>query len=423
MKKIFFKYKIVICLLVIMLSIYLYSNKPYSLYEITHVNNISKTQTNNIKTFYLRYTKGTEKRNKNVKTRKVYVKKNQNLSSILNKLNITIPVSVFKKNKKNCLYKLGINDEITIISNGVHLISLLKRNSISECLFSSSDNSIKEIKQKIDKDIEQLVFFNTIKSSFYSSALNANLTPNEIMSLADIFGWDIDFAHGIRTGDMFAVVIDRIYLNNKHANSIIKYAIFQNKKNTKVAYRYNKKYFNAKGRSLQKQFLRAPIDSYRISSHFNKKRLHPIFKTTRPHLGTDYAAPRGTPIYSTGEGVIIHKGRKGGYGNTVIIKHGNIYSTLYAHLSKYRKGLRVGKKVKQKEIIGYIGSTGYATGPHVHYEFRVRGKHKNSLKVKFKKGTQLNDKTLLKMMADHKDNINIYSWLDKKYINNNYEEK
>jgi len=423
MKEIFFKYKIVICLLVIILSIYLYSNKPYSLYEINHVNNISKTQTNNIKTFYLRDIKGIAKKNKNVKTKKIYVKKNQNLSSILNKLNITIPTSVFKKNKNNCLYKLGINDEITIISNGIHLISLSKRNGISECVFASSDNSIKEIKQTIDTDIEQLVFFNTIKSSFYSSASNANLTPNEIMSLADIFGWDIDFAHGIRKGDMFAVVIDRIYLNSKHTNSVIKYAIFQNRKNIKVAYRYNKKYFNAKGRSLQKQFLRAPIDSYRISSHFNKKRLHPIFKTTRPHLGTDYAAPRGTPIYSTGEGVIIHKGRKGGYGNTVIIKHGNIYSTLYAHLSKYRKGLRVGKKVKQKEIIGYIGSTGYATGPHVHYEFRVRGKHKNSLKVKFKKGTQLNDKTLLKMMADHNDNINIYSWLDRKYINNNYEEK
>ena len=423
MKEIFFKYKIVICLLVIILSIYLYSNKPYSLYEINHVNNISKTQTNNIKTFYLRDIKGIEKKNKNLKNKKIYVKKNQNLSSILNKLNITIPTSVFKKNKNNCLYKLGINDEITIISNGIHLISLSKRNGISECVFASSNNSIKEIKQTIDTDIEQLVFFNTIKSSFYSSASNANLTPNEIMSLADIFGWDIDFAHGIRKGDMFAVVIDRIYLNSKHTNSVIKYAIFQNRKNIKVAYRYNKKYFNAKGRSLQKQFLRAPIDSYRISSHFNKKRLHPIFKTTRPHLGTDYAAPRGTPIYSTGEGVIIHKGRKGGYGNTVIIKHGNIYSTLYAHLSKYRKGLRVGKKVKQKEIIGYIGSTGYATGPHVHYEFRVRGKHKNSLKVKFKKGTQLNDKTLLKMMADHNDNINIYSWLDRKYINNNYEEK
>ena len=243
--------------------------------------------------------------------------------------------------------------------------------------------------------------------------MNANLTPNEIMSLADIFGWDIDFANGIRKDDMFAVVIDRTYSNKKHTGSIIKYAIFKNKKNIKVAYRYNKKYFNAKGRSLQKQFLRAPIDSYRISSHFNRKRLHPIFKTTRPHLGTDYAAPKGTPVYSTGDGIIIYKGRKGGYGNTIIVKHGNIYSTLYAHFSKYKKGTYVGKKVKQKEIIGYVGSTGYATGPHVHYEFRVRGIHKNVLKVKFKKGKKLNKKTINKMKAIHQKNIPIYLWLNK----------
>jgi len=423
MKEIFFKYKIVICLLVIMLSIYLYSNKPYSLYEINRVNNISKVQIDSIKTFYFRDTTGVDTNNQNLKINKVYIKKNQNLSSILKKLNIIIPVSIFKKTKNNCLYKLGVNDEITITTNGENLISLVKRNSFSECVFNSSNDSIQETQQTTNEDIEQVVFFNVIESSFYNSASNANLTPNEIMSLADIFGWDINFANGIRAGDMFAVVIDRIYSNKKHTGSSIKYAIFKNKKNVKAAYRYNEKYFNAEGRSLQKQFLRAPIDSYRISSHFNRKRLHPIFKTTRPHLGTDYAAPRGTPVYSTGEGTIIHKGRKGGYGKAVIIKHGNIYSTLYAHFSKYRRGLYVGKKVKQKEIIGYVGSTGYATGPHVHYEFRVRGKHKNSLKVKFKKGTQLNDKTLLKMMANHKNNINIYSWLDKKYINNNHEEK
>ena len=423
MKEIFFKYKIVICLLVIMLSIYLYSNKPYSLYEINHVNNISKVQIDSIKTFYFRDMTGINTNNKNLKINKVYIKKNQNLSSILKKLNIIIPASIFKKTKNNCLYNLGINDEITITTNGANLISLVKRNSFSECVFNSSNNSIKQIKDIADKDIEQLVFFNTIESSFYSSALNANLTPNETMSLADIFGWDINFANGIRKGDMFAVVIDRTYSNKKHTGSIIKYAIFKNKKNVKVAYRYNKKYFNTKGRSLQKQFLRAPIDSYRISSGFNRKRLHPIFKTIRPHLGTDYAAPKGTPVYSTGDGTIIYKGRKGGYGNTIIVKHGNIYSTLYAHFSKYKKGTYVGKKVKQKEVIGYVGSTGYATGPHVHYEFRVRGKHKNSLKIKFKKGTQLNDKTLLKMMRSHKNNLSIYSWLDKKYINNNYEEK
>tara|TARA_E500000075_G_C6824635_1_gene237239 strand:- start:179 stop:682 length:504 start_codon:yes stop_codon:yes gene_type:complete len=166
---------------------------------------------------------------------------------------------------------------------------------------------------------------------------------------------------------------------------------------------------------MRKQFLRAPIDFYRISSRFDRKRLHPIFKKVRPHLGTDYAAPTGTPIYSTGDGKIIFKGKKGGYGNTIIIKHGNIYSTLYAHMSKFKKGMRVGKKVKQKEIIGYVGSTGYSTGPHVHYEFRVRGKHKNSLKVKFKKGKKLSNADIKKMRLSHKMNESIYSWVKGAY--------
>ena len=120
---------------------------------------------------------------------------------------------------------------------------------------------------------------------------------------------------------------------------------------------------------------------------------------------------------------MIHKGRKGGYGKTVIIRHGNIYTTLYAHLSKYHKKLYVGKKVKQKEIIGYVGSTGYSTGPHVHYEFRVRGVHKNSLKVKFKKGKKLNKEYLIEMVSNHKGNNSIYSWLRKNYSHVAYGKK
>jgi murein DD-endopeptidase MepM/ murein hydrolase activator NlpD len=235
------------------------------------------------------------------------------------------------------------------------------------------------------------------------------------MSLADIFGWDIDFSLEIRKGDSFGVAIDRKFLGKKHIGSIIKYAVFKNKRRIVEAYRYKEKYYDINGVSLQKKFLKAPVDFYRISSHFNKKRLHPIFKTVRPHLGTDYAAPKGTPVYSTGDGTIIYKGRKGGYGNTIIVKHGNIYSTLYAHFSKYKKGTYVGKKVKQKEVIGYVGSTGYATGPHVHYEFRVRGVHKNVMKVKFKKGKKLNKKTVLKMKNNHKKNKDTYLWLKRNY--------
>jgi murein DD-endopeptidase MepM/ murein hydrolase activator NlpD len=241
------------------------------------------------------------------------------------------------------------------------------------------------------------------------------MNPNEIMSLADIFGWDIDFVKDIRNGDRFGVVINRNYSNNILKESLIEHAFFKNKKRTLEAYYFNGKYYTYEGNSMRKQFLRAPIDFYRISSHFNRKRLHPIFKTVRPHLGTDYAAPTGTPIYSTGDGKVIFKGKKGGYGKTIIIKHGNIYTTLYAHMSKYKKGIRVGKKVKQKEVIGYVGSTGYSTGPHVHYEFRVRGKHKNSRTIKFKKGKKLNKKNIKKMQETHKVNGSIYSWLKEAY--------
>ena len=344
-----------------------------------------------------------------------YVKKNQNLGYILEKVGIQTPNRILEKKKNNCLYNIYVNDKITIKTKGKKLYSIERKNNSINCIYKTEDNSIKKVNKNLetDRDLEQYIFFNNIDNSFYKSALKSGLSPNEIMSLADIFGWDIDFSLEIRKGDSFGVVIDRRFLGKKYIGSDIKYAVFKNKKRVIEAYRYKKKYYNSKGVSLQKQFLKAPVDFYRISSHFNKKRLHPIFKTVRPHLGTDYAAPKGTPVYSTGDGTIIYKGRKGGYGNTIIVKHGNIYSTLYAHFSKYKKGTFVGKKVKQKEIIGYVGSTGYATGPHVHYEFRVRGIHKNVLKIKFKKGKRLNKKTINKMKSIHQKNIPIYLWLNK----------
>ena len=417
MRDIIFKYnKIIISLIIIMISVYIYNNKPYSLYEINYIKEIDDKKVENIKNFYMDMAIKNKHVKKSEKIRRFYVKKNQNLGSILKKLNISTPRIILKKKKSNCLFSININDEISVSTSGKKLISILRKNDSISCLYKSSSNSIEKIKKDIAEYKQQLVFFNKINNSFYNSAKESGLSPNEIMSLADIFGWDIDFSQDIRSGDSFGVIIERNFLNKKYKDSIIKYAIFKNNKRIIEAYRYNKKYYSIKGVPMQKQFLRAPIDFYRISSRFNKKRLHPIFKTTRPHLGTDYAAPKGTPIYSTGDGTIIHKGRKGGYGKTIIIKHGNIYSTLYAHLSKYNKKAYVGRKVRQKEIIGYVGSTGYATGPHVHYEFRVRGVHKNSLKVKFKKRKKLNKKNIVKMKKSHSKNKNIYSWLVKNYI-------
>jgi len=416
MKELIIKYrKIIISIIIIFLSIFLYSNKPYSLYDINYLQKINKKSAENSKDFYLDKMKKTINNNDSIEKKIFYVKKNQNLGYILEKVGIQTPNKILEKKKNNCLYNIYVNDKITIESKGKKLYSIERKNNSISCIYKTEDNSIKKVNKNLeaDQDIEQYIFFNNIDNSFYKSALKSGLSPNEIMSLADIFGWDIDFSLEIRKGDSFGVVIDRRFLGEKYIGSDIKYAVFKNKKKVIEAYRYKKKYYNFKGVSLQKQFLKAPVDFYRISSHFNKKRLHPIFKTVRPHLGTDYAAPKGTPVYSTGDGTIIYKGRKGGYGNTIIVKHGNIYSTLYAHFSKYKKGTYVGKKVKQKEIIGYVGSTGYATGPHVHYEFRVRGIHKNVLKIKFKKGKRLNKKTINKMKSIHQKNIPIYLWLNK----------
>ncbi len=423
MRDIIFKYKkIIISLIIIMISVYIYNNKPYSLYEINRIKEINYKKIENIKDFYINNAAKDKYAKKRKEIRIFNVKKNQNLVSILKKINIQTPKIILKKNKNNCLYSININDEIAVTTSGGELISILRKNSSIRCMYKSSNNLIEKIETNIVEYKKQLIFFNKINNSFYNSAIKSGLAPNEIMAFADIFAWDIDFSHEIRSGDSFGVVIERVFENKRLKNSIIKYAIFKNKKKVIEAYRYNKRYYSPKGVPMQKQFLRAPIDFYRISSRFNRKRLHPIFKTVRPHLGTDYAAPKGTPIYSTGDGTIIYKGRKGGYGKTIIVKHGNIYSTLYAHLSKYRKNIYVGKKVKQKEVIGYVGSTGYSTGPHVHYEFRVRGVHKDSLKVKFKKRKKLNKKNIIKMLKYHNENKNIYYWLIENYKKNNYEK-
>lgn len=407
--------KLITIVILICTSIYLYSNKPYSLFEINRVNLVDDIEIQSGKEYYKRLLSDYKKQNMNNLTKIFYVKKNENIGLILKKINLTTPGIILKKTKKNCFYNLQINDQIKVTYFEKKIISIIKKDKKNECVYGSKNNLIEKIAKKSNRDTEQIVFFNNIQSSFYNSALKSGLNPNEVMSLADIFGWDIDFIQDIRKGDSFGVVIDRVYSDKNLNRSLIKYALFKNKNKTFEAYYYNKKYFTKAGNSMRKQFLRAPIDFYRISSRFNKKRLHPIFKTIRPHLGTDYAAPSGTPIYSTGDGKIIFKGTKGGYGKTIIIKHGNIYSTLYAHMSKYKKGIYVGKKVKQKEVIGYVGSTGYSTGPHVHYEFRVRGKHKNSLKVKFKKGKKLNKKNVRKMHEIHSVNESIYSWLKEAY--------
>ena len=192
----------------------------------------------------------------------------------------------------------------------------------------------------------------------------------------------------IRKGDQFTILYEDQYVDGEfigHGNILA--AEFINNGRRYQAVRYTDSggktdYYSLDGMIMRFVFFRTPVELARISSGFNLKRKHPILNKIRAHKGVDYAASRGTPIKSTGNGKIVHRGKKGGYGKTIVIKHGTKYSTLYAHMSNYRKGLKVGSRVKQGQVIGYIGSSGLATGPHLHYEFRVNGVHRNPLRIK-----------------------------------------
>jgi len=230
----------------------------------------------------------------------------------------------------------------------------------------------------------------TINSSLFAASQDAGLSQALTMELANIFGWDIDFAQDIRNGDQFTVIYEEIYKNGeKLQDGDIIAAEFVNRGESYRALRYSNPttgetgYYSPEGLSLRKAFLRSPVKFSRISSKFSSKRYHPLLHKIRSHKGVDYAARRGTPVRASGDGKIIYRGRKGGYGKVVIIKHGNRYSTLYAHLSNFNRKARLGQKVRQGQIIGYVGATGLASGPHLHYEFRVNGVHRNPLTVKF----------------------------------------
>ncbi|GAB5452638.1 MAG: peptidoglycan DD-metalloendopeptidase family protein [Halioglobus sp.] len=221
----------------------------------------------------------------------------------------------------------------------------------------------------------------TITSSLFLAGQEAGLSQNTIMEMASIFGGVIDFVLDPRKGDTLHLIYEDLYLDGeKFGDGNILAASITNQGKTFNAYRYTDSngdvgYYNEEGVSMRKAFLMAPVDFTRISSNFNLRRLHPIYKTTRPHRGTDYAAPRGTPVFAAGDGRVIEAGYTRANGNYVFIKHGEQYVTRYLHLHKRR--VKTGQRVSQSQVIGTVGSTGAATGPHLHYEFLVNGVHRN----------------------------------------------
>jgi len=226
-----------------------------------------------------------------------------------------------------------------------------------------------------------------IRNSLFADGRKAGLPDRMILEFADIFGYDIDFAQDLQEGDRFSVVYDQLFKDGKKLREgDILAAEFINQGHLYRAVRYvdsdgRASYFTPEGQALRKAFIRTPVDFARISSGFNLHRLHPILNIIRAHKGVDYAAAIGTPVHATGDGKVEFIGKKNGYGNVLMIRHGAQYETVYGHLSRFASGLSEGSKVRQGQIVAYVGMTGLATAPHLHYEFRVNGIHQNPVTV------------------------------------------
>lgn len=336
-------------------------------------------------------TENLEKKPIDVLSYKIHTVKNgENLSIIFEDFNVPLNTAyrIFRLDNKKLLSKIKPGDEMrfTYLGNEITNIEIGK-DSINSLIVDLTDGiSIKEI----TKEVELVRSFKSgiIKTSFYESALEAEIPDSVIMDFAYIFGWDVDFVFDIREGDSFFLVYETAFSNGeKIENGDIVVAKFINNGNVYKANRFftsvnKKEFFDDSGNNLQKAFLRAPLDFAYISSHFNPNRMHPVLHTIRAHNGTDYAAKRGSPVRTTGNGTIKYSGRRNGCGNEIVIQHTNDYSTRYCHLDKFHSGIKKGKKVIQGETIGYVGSTGLATGPHLHYEFKIGNKHIDPVKLK-----------------------------------------
>lgn len=302
-------------------------------------------------------------------------------------------VSKLKKIRPGQLLNFHIeDDELLGLEYEMNLTKTLK--------ISKEENRFKS--EVIQIELEKVVKHASaiINDSLFLSAKRAGLSDNLIMQLVAIYGWDIDFALNIREGDSYTVIYEEQYKDGvKVSDGPIIAAEFINRDKTLRAVRYTHDdgrvdYYADNGDAMRKAFLRTPVELARISSRFNLKRKHPILNRIRAHKGVDYAASTGTPIKATGDGTVVLAGKKGGYGRTVILKHGGKYSTLYAHLHRYARGVRTGSRVKQGQTIGYVGKSGLATGPHLHYEFRINGVHRNPLTVKLPKAESISKEAL-----------------------------
>ena len=338
----------------------------------------------------------------NFKTINHTVKKGESLGIIFKKLgfDLSLPYKISQHETAKELVSLSVGKTLTFKVDKKQTLRHISypKNALQNFTVSLDNNNINDAgTQDLAYKIQQRTISGEITTSLYEAALDSGMSIATAMEMVKIFGWDIDFVLDIRAGDTFHVIHDFYEMKGeKIADGNILAAEFTTQGNVYRAIRFidedgTASYYTPEGDSMLGTFLRSPVEFSRISSRFGKRK-HPILKTWRAHKGVDYAASRGTPIRATADGKVIHAGNKGGYGRTVVIRHAGRFSTLYAHMKNYAKGIKNGSRVKQGQIIGYVGSSGLATGPHLHYEFRLDGVHRNPLTYKTPKASSIKEK-------------------------------
>ena len=335
-----------------------------------------------------------------IKSKQIHtVKKGDSLSVIFEDKQVPLNTAykIFDFDKNNLLSSIIPGDimEFNYMGNDLLSIEIIKDDVNSILIKTEDEISIVNIKK--EPQTITSFGFGEIRDSFYKSAKDVGIPDSIIMDFAYIFGWDIDFIFDVRKGDKFSVIYETEFSEGEKISSgDIVFAEFTNREKKYIAQRFfddvqGKQYFNENGENVKKAFLRAPLDFAYISSHFNPNRMHPILHKIKAHNGVDYAAKRNTPVKASGDGVISFIGRQSGYGRTVEIKHGGNIKTLYAHLERFNTKLKVGSKVKQGEIIAFVGDSGQATGPHLHFEFWQGEIRSDPVKVKLPSAKPVNN--------------------------------
>ncbi|MBA6349601.1 OapA family protein [Colwellia sp. BRX8-9] len=331
--------------------------------------------------------------------KKAKVRSGDSLAKVFKRLGYsartTYDVSSAKGDYSKLLKKINVGDVFHIGQNAAGELAVLTYPlSKTETLYVKliDDGSYQSSKETKTVEIRETIAHGVIKSNFWNAGIESGLNDAQIINLANIFGWDIDFALDIREGDSFHVVFENRYVDGDHIGTgKILAAEFINKDDPFQAIRFTDgEYYSPDGRSMRKAFLRAPVNFRYISSNFKPKRFHPIQKRWKAHRGTDYRANKGTPVVAAGNGKVTHSTYNKYNGNYVFIQHGNGIETKYLHFSK--RNVKKGQRVKQGDVIGYVGSTGMSEASHLHYEFLLNGVHRNPRTVKLPDAKPINKK-------------------------------